>query len=87
MAIDMEACMRAATPGEAHQRLEQFAGTWKATAQIRHRVAPIKSERRKSFLGASEFERNVVFMKVGKRVSAREANHNASPRRIRAAQR
>ena len=33
MAIDMEACMRAATPGEAHQRLEQFAGTWKATAQ------------------------------------------------------
>ncbi len=27
---DMEACMKAATPGEPHQKLDQFAGTWKA---------------------------------------------------------
>ena len=29
-AIDMEACMKAATPGEAHKKLEYFVGTWKA---------------------------------------------------------
>ena len=38
MAVDMEACMKAGTPGEAHQKLEQFTGTWKAS--VKHWMAP-----------------------------------------------
>ena len=30
---DMEACMKAATPGEAHRKLDQFTGTWKAATK------------------------------------------------------
>jgi hypothetical protein len=34
----MEACMKAATPGAHHQKLEAFAGTWKA--KVRHWMQP-----------------------------------------------
>lgn len=36
--VDMEACMKAGTPGEAHKKLDQFAGTWKAA--VRHWMEP-----------------------------------------------
>ncbi|MHC4966466.1 MAG: DUF1579 family protein, partial [Planctomycetota bacterium] len=36
--LEMEACIRAGTPGDAHRRLEPFAGTWKAT--VRHWTEP-----------------------------------------------
>ena len=35
---DMEACIKAGMPGDAHTRLDQFAGTWKAT--IKHWMEP-----------------------------------------------
>jgi hypothetical protein len=36
--MDMEACAKAGTPGDAHRKLEPFAGTWKAT--VRHWMEP-----------------------------------------------
>ena len=36
--MDQEACMQPGTPGVEHERLEQFAGTWKATT--RHWMSP-----------------------------------------------
>ena len=35
---EMEACIAAGTPGEAHKLLEPFAGTWKA--EVRHWMEP-----------------------------------------------
>ena len=35
---NMEACVKAGTPGDAHRKLEPFAGTWKAT--VRHWMEP-----------------------------------------------
>lgn len=38
MTTDMEACIKAGTPGEAHQKLDYFAGTWQAT--VKHWMEP-----------------------------------------------
>ncbi|MHC4992777.1 MAG: DUF1579 domain-containing protein [Planctomycetota bacterium] len=35
---DMEACVQAAAPGDAHRRLDAFAGTWKA--KVKHWMEP-----------------------------------------------
>ena len=36
--LEMETCIRAGTPGDAHRKLEPFAGTWKA--RVRHWPQP-----------------------------------------------
>ena len=36
--LEMETCIRAGTPGDAHRKLEPFAGTWKAN--VRHWTEP-----------------------------------------------
>ena len=32
--MDMQACMQAAVPGEGHERLNQFEGTWRAVVKL-----------------------------------------------------